>query len=83
VPIGARLHRAFLTCFACMKGTLMFGLGYGEIIIFALIVLVLFGGSRIPTLARSLGKSITEFKKGVAGIEEEQPPAEKETNKQA
>ena len=61
----------------------MFGLGYGEILIFGLIVLVLFGGSRIPTLARSLGKSITEFKKGVAGIDEEQPASEKEPNKQA
>jgi sec-independent protein translocase protein TatA len=49
----------------------MFGINSWEVMIFALIVLVLFGGSRIPTLARSLGKSITEFKKGVAGIEDD------------
>jgi len=42
--------------------------------LFALVVILLFGGSRIPTLARSLGKSITEFKKGVQGIDEETPP---------
>ncbi|MBS0263277.1 MAG: twin-arginine translocase TatA/TatE family subunit [Planctomycetes bacterium] len=59
----------------------MFGLGYGEILIFALIVLVLFGGSRIPTLARSLGKSITEFKKGVAGIDEDPTSTDKEPQK--
>ena len=49
----------------------MFGIGTQELIIFLIIVLVLFGGSRIPNIARSLGKSITEFKKGVQGIEDE------------
>ncbi len=49
----------------------MFGIGTQELIIFLIIVLVLFGGSRIPNIARSLGKSITEFKKGVQGIEED------------
>lgn len=49
----------------------MFGIGQTELLIFLIIVLVLFGGSRIPSIARSLGKSITEFKKGVQGIEEE------------
>jgi sec-independent protein translocase protein TatA len=58
----------------------MFGINSWEVLIFALIVLVLFGGSRIPTLARSLGKSITEFKKGVAGIEDENAtPGSQET----
>jgi sec-independent protein translocase protein TatA len=52
----------------------MFGIGQTELLIFLIIVLVLFGGSRIPSIARSLGKSITEFKKGVQGIEEETPP---------
>jgi sec-independent protein translocase protein TatA len=49
----------------------MFGIGQTELLIFMIIVLVLFGGSRIPGIARSLGKSITEFKKGVSGIEDE------------
>lgn len=51
----------------------MFGISSWEVLLFALVVLVLFGGSRIPTLARSLGKSITEFKKGVQGIDDEGP----------
>ncbi len=47
------------------------GIGYQELLIILALALLLFGGSRIPTLARSLGKSITEFKKGVKGIEDD------------
>ena len=61
----------------------MFGIGSWEVVILALIVLVLFGGSRIPTLARSLGKSITEFKKGVQGIEDEGASPENKETKQS
>ena len=43
----------------------MFGLGYQELLIILVIVLVLFGGSKLPELARSLGSSMKEFKKGV------------------
>ena len=61
----------------------MFGIGATEMWIFLAIVLVLFGGSRIPSVARSLGKSITEFKKGVQGIEDDKPEPEEEAKKQA
>ena len=37
--------------------------GMGELLIILLIVLVLFGGSRIPKIARALGEGIREFKK--------------------
>ncbi len=40
-------------------------IGITEILIVLAIVLLLFGASRIPALARSLGKSVKEFKKGV------------------
>jgi sec-independent protein translocase protein TatA len=55
----------------------MFGLGTTELVVFALIVLVLFG-SRLPKVMRSLGSSITEFKKGVheGNREDEEGPAE-------
>lgn len=62
----------------------MFGIGQTELLIFLVIVLVLFGGSRIPGIARSLGKSITEFKKGVKGIEDEvEGESKKEEDKPA
>jgi sec-independent protein translocase protein TatA len=43
----------------------MFGLGYQELLIILVIVLILFGANRLPELARSLGSSMKEFKKGV------------------
>lgn len=48
----------------------MFGAGPWQFLILAGIVLLLFG-SRLPGVARSLGQSITEFKKGVKGIEDQ------------
>ena len=42
----------------------MFGLGYQELMIILVIVLLLFGAQKLPELARGLGKSVSEFKKG-------------------
>lgn len=43
----------------------MAGLGAPELLIILVVVLLLFGTSRLPKLARSLGEASTEFKKGV------------------
>ncbi len=40
-------------------------IGYQELLIIMLIVLVLFGGSRLPSLMRNLGRSANEFKRGM------------------
>ena len=53
-----------------MKTFLFLGnLGTGEIIIIALIVLLLFGGKKIPELMKGIGKGVKSFKDGVKGIE--------------
>lgn len=39
-------------------------IGYGELLLLLLVVLLLFGARKLPELARALGKSIGEFKKG-------------------
>lgn len=48
----------------------MFGMGAQELMVILVIVLVLFGGSKLPDLAKSLGKSMKEFKKGIATEDE-------------
>lgn len=46
-------------------------LGTAEIIIIAIIVLLLFGGKKIPELMKGLGKGVRNFKDGVKGIEDD------------
>ena len=41
----------------------MMGLGYGELLLIFLIVFLIFGGRKIPEIARGLGRGIREFKK--------------------
>lgn len=46
-------------------------LGTPEIILIALVVLLLFGGKKIPELMRGLGKGVKSFKDGVKGLDED------------
>ena len=56
-----------------MTNQLLFlgNLGGPEIIVIALIILLLFGGKKIPELMRGLGKGVSQFKKGMNDIEQE------------
>ena len=72
-----------------MTNSLMFlgNLGTGEIIIIALVVLLLFGGTKIPELMRGIGKGVKSFKDGMNDIEKqinaepEETPAKQDDNK--
>lgn len=54
-----------------MKSLLFLNLGAGEIVIIALVVLLLFGGKKIPELMKGLGKGVKSFKDGMNEIEKE------------
>ncbi len=47
------------------------GIGAQEILLILLIILLLFGARKIPEIARGLGKSMSEFKKGLKEVDEE------------
>lgn len=51
------------------------GIGFGQLIIILLIVLILFGRGKLPALAEDIGKSVRLFKKGLS---EEDVPENKE-----
>ena len=50
---------------------LLFNLGFWEIAIIFVLVLLLFGGKKIPELMRGLGKGIKNFKEGMKDVEED------------
>ena len=55
-----------------MNNPLFFGnLGAGEIMVIALIVLLLFGGKKIPELMKGIGKGVRSFKEGMNNIEKD------------
>ena len=54
-----------------MDTLLFLNLGAGEIILIALIVLLLFGGKKIPELMKGLGKGVRNFKDGLKEVEDQ------------
>ena len=49
----------------------VFNLGTGEIILIVAVILLLFGGRKIPELMRGLGKGVKSFKQGMNEVEDE------------
>jgi len=66
--------------FVFNKEIIMFGLGMNEILVIALIVLLLFGGKKIPELMNGLGKGVKSFKNGMKEIEADVKAENKKTD---
>ncbi len=47
----------------------MFGIGMSEVLLIALVVLLFFGGAKIPELMKGLGKGVRSFKDGMNGVD--------------
>ena len=54
----------------------MFGMGWSELLVIMLIVLLLFGSTKIPQLMRGVGSGINEFKKGLKEGEQDAAKAD-------
>ena len=60
---------------------LFFNLGPGEIVVIALVILLIFGGKKIPELMKGLGKGVKSFKEGmneVTNLDEEKKEEKKD-----
>ena len=76
-PVPSPTDRPAETNDNLLGGTTMAGLGAPELIIILVVVLLLFGTSRLPKLARSIGEASREFKSGALdrGRDDEPAPA--------
>lgn len=61
-----------------MKLLLLGGIGMTEIVIIALVVLLLFGGKKIPELMKGIGKGVRSFKDGINSVADEVSDKEEE-----
>lgn len=60
-----------------MRTLLFLGLGVQEILLIALVVLLFFGGKKIPELMKGLGKGVKSFKDGMNGVGDAPDEADK------
>lgn len=55
-------------------------IGAGEVIIVALVILLIFGGKKIPELMKGLGKGVKSFKEGMSEVEKDINDIKKDVN---
>lgn len=60
----------------------MFGLGIQELMVILIIVLVLFGATRLPEIGKGVGQAIRNFKKGMSEVEIDVTPNHNMTKKE-
>jgi sec-independent protein translocase protein TatA len=63
------------------ESLMLFGLGMQEILVIALIILLLFGGKKIPELMKGLGKGVKSFKEGMNEVTDLKEEVKKEEEK--
>lgn len=61
----------------------MFGIGAQEILVIVLIVLLFFGGKKIPELMKGLGKGVRSFKEGMNGVDNDDKQEKKDDDNKA
>ncbi len=64
-----------------MNTLLFMGIGGQEIILIALVVLLFFGGRKIPEMMKGLGKGVKSFKDGLNGLDEDKKKTTSEPEK--
>ena len=69
---------SLVTCLLVTKKTKTMSIGFQEVLVLALIILLLFGGKKIPELMKGLGKGVKSFKDGMNGkLDDEQEEPKK------
>lgn len=71
-----------MQCFM-VQFPLIFGLGGWEILIIVFVILLLFGGAKIPELMKGLGKGVKSFKEGLKDDEKDDASKKEENNVKA